>query len=355
MKRLMAAAFGWACMGLCAPASAQEPPPFDMTSVTIAVRDNALSGRLYAPSGRADYPVVVLVSGSGNESEVEGVYTRIIAGAFAAQGIGTLAYDKRGVGGSSGTYTGNDFRALGDDAAAVARFASRLPQVEAVGMWGISQAGWIIPYAVRRAPNLRFAILVSAAGVNPHEQVSYFLRTQALSWGLTPEEADAADAMHRAVALYYAGRARYEDAQAEVDRHQGARWFGAVVTHPYWDEMSPEGAILNPERLSAALRERPGAFEIYSSPSSFVDYARTYRSLRRLPTLFIYGSADELVPPARSRAIFEATFAGERRHAHEFRVFDGASHDIQTPEGRVRQDYLDTMSAWARAQFDVAG
>lgn len=159
--------------------------------------------------------------------------------------------------------------------------------------------------------------------------------------------------MHRAVALYYAGRASYESAQSEVDRHRSARWFRSVVTHPYWDEMTPEGAILSPEALQRALRERPGAFEVYRHPSSFVDYSQAYRTLRRLPTLILYGSADALIPVERSRAILDRALRGERRHAHEFRVYDGASHDIETPDGQVRADYVDDMTAWARARFDA--
>jgi len=334
-------------------AEAQTPPAYVTSDAVVAAGEVTLSARLYAPPERERYPVVVLVSGSGNESVIDGVYTQILAGAFAARGIGVLAYDKRGTGRSSGDFTGSDFESLGGDAAAVVRYAQGLPQADRVGLWGISQAGWIAPYAVRQSRDLAFAILVSPGGVNPFEQVAYFLRTQALSWGLTPEEVDAADRMHRAVSLYYSGRASYRSAQAEVDRHRDARWFRGVITHPYWDEMTPEGRILDPQQLAAALRERPGAFEIYSSPSTYVNYARDYRVLRRLPTLIIYGGADELVPPALSQPLFERALRGERRHAHEFRVFEGASHDITTPEGRVLPEYLDAMTGWAAAQFDA--
>lgn len=338
----------WAHAGP-ALAQIQIPPGRELT---IEAGDgHQLHARLHAPPDLERYPAVILVSGSGNESELDAVYTQILVRTFTTRGIAVLAYDKRGVGRSGGAYTGGDFQALGRDAADVLRYASALPQITDVGFWGISQAGWIIPYAVAAAPNAAFAIIVSPAGVNPHEQVTYFLRGQTLAWGLSLQEADDAEAMHRAVALYYAGRARYETAQAEVDRHRGARWFNTVVTHEYWDEMTPEGRILTPAQLRTALSERPGAFEIYSSPSSFQDYANTYRSLRRLPTLIIYGADDALVPPAPSRAVFERALRGGRRHPHEFRVYEGAGHDITTPEGRVVRDYLDTIGDWAAARF----
>jgi acetyl esterase/lipase len=68
--------------------------------------------------------------------------------------------------------------------------------------------------------------------------------------------------------------------------------------------------------------------------------------------LVIFGERDELVPVARSRAALEAGFARDRRHRHEFRVFEGASHDIETPDGAVVPEYLTLMTSWARARFD---
>ena len=217
-------------------------------------------------------------------------------------------------------------------------------------MWGISQAGWIIPYAAQRTRGLAFAILVSAGGLNPHEQVSYYMNGLARSWGLSETEIADADRMHRAVALYYGGHATYRSAQDVVDQYRNTHWFHRAVTHEFWDEMTPEGRILNPAELAAAIRDRPGAFEFYTAPSTFMDYSRLYRRGLRLPTLLVYGGADELVPVERSRAVFDAALRRDR-HRHDVQVFEGATHDIQTPEGRVRPDFLEFMSQWAADRF----
>jgi dienelactone hydrolase len=344
----------WAQFAVAQPSQTVGGSAIATTDVMIPARDHELSGRLFAPAGMARFPVVVIVSGSGNESELDGIYNHLLAQAFTRVGISVLVYDKRGVGRSGGAYTGVDFPALGEDAAAVARYAGRLPQAEAVGMWGISQAGWIVPYAVRHAPELRFVILVSPAGINAFEQISYFLRNQALGWGLSAPEADAADRMHRAVTLYYAGRASYQSAQSEVDRHHAARWFHRVITDPYWDEMTPAGRILDPEQLAQALRERPLAFEAYRARTSYIDFRQAYRSLRRLSTLIVYGADDQNVPPLRSRPLFETALRDEQRHHHDFLMYEGAGHDITTPDGRVAPHYLEAMTSWARKRVDEA-
>ena len=331
----------------------QTAPPFTAKDYQIQSGDVQLSARLYAPPGKKEFPVVVLVTGSGNESVLGEVYTQVIAKAFAKEGIGALAYDKRGTGKSTGKFTGSDFKALGADAASVVRYAHQLSNVKGVGVWGISQAGWVIPYALREKPGTNFAILVSPAGVNPHEQVAFFMHNQAKSWGLSDADVAKTDAMHLATALYYAGRLDHSKAQAEVDSHKTEPWFKKVVTHPFWDEMTPEGRLLTPAELADALVKRPDAFELYRSASSFEDYGPVYEALT-LPTLIIYGSADELVPIKRSRAVIEPVLQ-KSGTAYEIKVFDGASHDIQTPDGHVRQDYLDFMAGWAKTQFTKDG
>jgi len=330
----------------------EHPTGAEVTSKMVTVGDHRLSARLYVPAV-ARYPLVVLMPGSGNESVLGSRNTQALASAFVRHGIAVLAYDKRGVGESSGASTGSDFAALGEDGAAVLRYAAALPHVQQVGLWGISQAGWVAPFAVRRVGPLAFVQLVSPAGVNPFEQVAYFLRLQAAGWGLSPTQVEQADSMHRAVALYYAGRADYASAQAAVDACKSEPWFRKVVTHPYWDEMTPDGRVLTPHQLARAVTERPGDFEIYRSASSFEDYASAYRSLE-LPTLIVYGGADQLVPVARSHEVFEAAFAGDASRLHDFRMYEHASHEIAGSDGTVLADYLEVLATWARARFDEA-
>src|SRR5580700_11228965 len=59
----------------------------------------ALAGSLFLPDGGGRHPAVVLFHGSGPQPRDE-----TTARWFAAQGIAALAYDKRGVGESSGDF-----------------------------------------------------------------------------------------------------------------------------------------------------------------------------------------------------------------------------------------------------------
>jgi dienelactone hydrolase len=73
-------------------------------------------------------------------------------------GVAVLADDKRGVGQSGGSYPGESatdstIDILARDAQAEVRFLAKLPQIDAqrLGLFGDSQAGWIIPLTAARS------------------------------------------------------------------------------------------------------------------------------------------------------------------------------------------------------------
>ena len=132
-----------------------------------------LAGTLTLPPGRGPFPAVVFLHGSGPVTR-----DVILAEYFATQGIATLAYDKRGTGESGGTYTHNvdaqEFERLAGDALAAVAFARGRAELDArrVGLWGISQAGWIAAIAAR-SPDVAFSVLVSGPAVSLGEENYY--------------------------------------------------------------------------------------------------------------------------------------------------------------------------------------
>jgi pimeloyl-ACP methyl ester carboxylesterase len=65
---------------------------------------------------------------------------------------------------------------LADDALAATAFLKAQPGVDPqrVGIWGISQSGWVIPHAAARASDaFAFAIIVTGGGVSPLEIEEY--------------------------------------------------------------------------------------------------------------------------------------------------------------------------------------
>jgi dienelactone hydrolase len=145
--------------------AADQPPP---ESVRFSSGDVTLAGSLFIPTGKTPHPGVVLIGGSGSARRGG---LQEYAQHLCSLGFCALTYDKRGNGESSGDWTTSSLDDLASDAAAAISYLKRLPQVDSnrVGVWGVSQAGWIIPILSTREPELAFAIIVTGGGATPRE------------------------------------------------------------------------------------------------------------------------------------------------------------------------------------------
>ena len=136
-----------------------------------------LSGTLTLPAGPGRHPAVAFVHGSGS---TERAYLPDLQALLVRNGVAVLAYDKRGIGQSSGSYPGESPTAgaidvLARDAAAASRFLRSQPEIDParVGLAGHSQAGWIAPLAGSRDPGIRFLVIFSGPAVTADENDLY--------------------------------------------------------------------------------------------------------------------------------------------------------------------------------------
>jgi uncharacterized protein len=166
LKRLavaLVALLGGGCGNADAPSAPSTPAPID----TFASGDIRLAYTLDLPAGTGPFPAIVMGHGSGQATRHQ---LGSIAGRFVAAGFAVLRYDKRGVGDSGGVYevAGNVanservFPILAGDMLAGVEFLKTRSQVDParIGLFGVSQAGWIIPLAASRSSDVKFMILV---------------------------------------------------------------------------------------------------------------------------------------------------------------------------------------------------
>jgi pimeloyl-ACP methyl ester carboxylesterase len=129
------------------------------------VRVGVDAATLSLPPGAGPFAAVAMVHGSGMSMRSEfDVFTAYLA----LHGIAVLADDKRGVGESGGTYPGDlasgaAIGILAADAQREVRFLAHVRGVDParVGLFGDSQAGWIVPLAAAREPTVHWAVLNS--------------------------------------------------------------------------------------------------------------------------------------------------------------------------------------------------
>jgi len=133
-----------------------------------------LAGTLYRPKTDGEHPALVVVHGSGKFPRR--MY-RYWGQEFARLGFNVLVYDKRGVGDSGGKYEGENntsdenIRLLAADAAHAVDVVASLPDTTAhIGLFGVSQGGWIAPLAAEMNPKVKFLVLHSGPVVSVGQQ-----------------------------------------------------------------------------------------------------------------------------------------------------------------------------------------
>ncbi|MFC4373010.1 alpha/beta hydrolase family protein [Nocardia halotolerans] len=153
-------------------ASAQHTTTVDITFTRTD--GTTTNGTVHAPVDATGRPGVVLVHGSGDGT---GEHYDLVAAAFARAGIVALRYDKRTEG---YTPAHRDYSLLADDAlAGLAALRDRAEVDPArVGLWGLSEGGWVAPLAASRSADASFLITVGANSVAPAVQQTWANETR---------------------------------------------------------------------------------------------------------------------------------------------------------------------------------
>ena len=286
----------WPSISASAAAPASIPIPTDLTATPVSFQGSGgvtLHGTILDPAhAQGGRPGVVLVSGSGTGLRTE---TQPDAIAFAQQGLSALIYDKRSVGYSAFQ---RNYSQLADDALAAVQTLRAHAGVDPkkVGIWGISEGGWVAPLAAERSADVAFVIVVGANAISPLQQQTW----------------SVANALHR----------------------EGI-----------------SGSLLN--------HAEPTMFRLVANvgiyPEAYYDAAAVLRHVRQ-PLLGVWGSDDQSTPPGQNPPLFaQALQQGGNTH-YTFRFFSGASHDIyQSPDGGVTSlpelapGYAELVGSWVQA------
>ncbi|MEV7037381.1 prolyl oligopeptidase family serine peptidase [Amycolatopsis sp. NPDC051061] len=167
-------------MILAVTAGAPPASAADSSDVTFTNGGVTLHGTAVAPPGGTKLPGLVMVDGSGAHSRDD---HRFEAEAFARQGIATLIYDKRTEGYSQFS---RSYSTLADDALAAVEALRKRPDVDParVGVWGLSEGGWVAPLAASRSAHIAFVVTLGANGVEPSRQQAWAIENQLRQLGM---------------------------------------------------------------------------------------------------------------------------------------------------------------------------
>ena len=322
-------------LAACAPPSAGAPPRVRDEPVTFTNGDVALSGTLMLPAAARPVAGIVLLHGSGPEPR-----NLDMARWFAEQGVAALTYDKRGVGASTGDFRTVPFMDLHLDGLAGVAFLKRRRDVDAsrVGVWGLSQGGWLGPLAASRSNDVAFVIAVSGPGVSPGEQMVFYYANQLRAQGVPEPDVRAMTVLRRHVW------------QSVHDSHNLA-----VVRARIEGERAKTADVHVKAQLDDLSQTTKHAGSLWITQEMNYDPVIALRRLK-VPILFLFGEDDRLVPVDDSVQIIRDTLTMTHHPDFTIRTFPGADHAMQVrdPDGsrRPAAEYPSAMRDWLRSRVN---
>jgi fermentation-respiration switch protein FrsA (DUF1100 family) len=327
------------------PQNPAKPYPYHDEDVSYEnkLQNVTLAATLTIPAGKAPFPAVILITGSGPQDRDESLLGHkpflVLSDFLTRHGIAVLRADDRGTGKSTGdfaTATTADFAT--DTEAGIAYLKTRAEIApHKIGLIGHSEGGIIAPMIAARNPDVAFIVMMAGSGVPGDEILVAQVQAIAESSGKTHEEAVKTAAKQREILALV---------KSEKDP--------AVLEKELKEKLSGEGL------------EAQAGIEIKALTSPWFRYFMAYdpaTALRKVtcPVLAINGEKDMQVPPKQNLpAIRKALEQAGNKH-FEVDELPGLNHLFQTAKTGSPAEYasieetispvaLDKMSSWILKQ-----
>jgi len=295
----------------------------------------ALAGSLWLPDG-AVRALVLMHPGSGPSDRDNDVFFPPIRAALLAAGAAVASYDKRGVGGSQGSWlTASIDDQAGDAVAGLHAARAALAGADRPGnnpddavapavLFGHSQGGWVVLEAAARA-EVAGVVTSSGPAVTPGDQERFSTATTLRRAGRPPAEAAPALAVFDGLMALAEGGATFDEARA---------WSDVPGRREVLDDLAALGAFV------------PGSREIWDLAALLVGHDPA-EALRRLdvPLLAVFGADDGVVPVERSAAVLRSTVPPGLL---DVEVLPGGDHRLERADDTFVPGYPDVVVDFVR-------
>jgi len=199
--------------------------------ITFQSGSFTLVGDLRLPAGTGPFPVVLFVHGSGPiDRTFFGYYLPVMERMLRA-GYAVFSWDKPGTGESTGRLIGRVYHQRAQIVLDAIEVMQAHPYIDPqrIGLWGISQGGYVMPLVLSMSQDVAFMMCVSCPGAAGDDQLAYKIMSLGMFCGDVPEE----DADQRTVLL------------AELDE---ARTFETYEEYLHYREVLDAFADVSPYR-----------------------------------------------------------------------------------------------------------
>jgi len=361
-------------LGVLIFAACSLPPihnPLTNEKVSFTVDTKEIDGILTHPAAQAPYPAIVLLQGADRGSAQNPLYTTH-ADNLVRAGFAVLRYDGPGWGGGASNDAG--FETLEyrtQEAIAAVKYLQSRPDINSsgVGLWGVSQGGWVSLMAAATYDGVAFIIPVSGSGVTPAETEVYRVDAMSRAAGFNDDEIAKAVLMRRLMVDLVLDEPMYQQInQAESNRLgdgpwremtelvystqpkdpavefekvvkilksiKGERWakfLGLDQALPIFDNMPPQAWGTVKDQMRAVMIVDPAEYLVRI----------------HVPVLAIFGENDTFVPVEKSIPVYQQYLGEAGNQAFTYKVFPNADHGIRIG-GKFADGYFDLMLNWLR-------
>jgi pimeloyl-ACP methyl ester carboxylesterase len=331
----------------------QEPkPPFPYIEEEVVFDNYAanitLAGTLTYPKEGGNFPVVILVSGSGPQNRNEELLGHkpflVIADFLTRNGIAVLRYDDRGVGKSTGDFSSATTVDFVGDALSAVDFLKSKDQIikNQIGIIGHSEGGLIAPLAAVQSEDVAFIIMMAGPGLRGKEilvlQTELILRANG-----EPE-----DEIKKGAGL---NEQLYGILLSDKDSASVSSQLRDVFERAYNEMTDKEKTQIGDKDI---FMERQ--FSMMQSPwfKYFLAYD-PYETLTKVscPVLAVNGGKDLQVPPKENLAMIEKAFKEASKENYKLVELPGLNHLFQTAKTGSPMEYSTIEETISPAALNV--
>jgi pimeloyl-ACP methyl ester carboxylesterase len=366
------------CVGSTPSPTSSNSRPWIEEEVTFTIGDNTLFGILTLPTTGGSFPAVVLISGSvststGVRQGVSLSYHVNHARKMALNGFAVLRYDPPGVGQSTGEAGFESLEYRSEEAIAALHYLQSRSDIlrDQVGLWGVSQGGWVIAIAAAEYPqDVAFIISVSGSGVSVAEQQIYSIQAQSEASGMSQEDITKAVLFGRMLVDWQLTHPIYQDVnEVEAKVLGDGPWteFMALVYEP--GEITPAEGLQRGIEILKSIQDKSWAKFLYlkdlyipqleSIPPEYIvalkeqvgqnllNDPKEYLTRVRCPVLAVFGEEDLVQPTERSASLYEQYLTEAANENVKIVVIPDVGHSI----GVSKEGYWGVLSDWLDALY----
>ena len=159
------------------PQEPQKPYPYYSEEITFENKKAAitLSGTLTLPQREGNFPLVILISGSGPQNRDEELLGHkpflVLSDYLTRNGIAVLRFDDRGTADSKGDFKSATTSDFSEDVEAALHYSLSRKEInkQKIGLIGHSEGGMIAPMVAIRNKTIHFIVLLAGTGIPGNE------------------------------------------------------------------------------------------------------------------------------------------------------------------------------------------